>query len=447
MARKSKISLVKGMKDIMPDEQRYWNLIKKKVDDIAFNYGFSRIDTPVVEFTDLFKRTVGEDTDIVNKEMYSFITQGGDKLSLRPETTASIVRAYIEHGMLNLPQPVKLYYFGPQYRHDKPQKGRYRQFWQLGFETLGSDDSVLDSQSIAISYLILKELGLDIEVQINSIGDDETRKKYFKVLKQYYSDKKNKLCVDCKKRINKNPLRLLDCKNIKCKELAEDIPQIVDYLTEESKNHFMMVLEYLDELDIEYNLNTKIVRGLDYYNKTAWEIVEKGQGGKLLALGGGGRYDGLASLLGGRDVPAVGFALGVERIILALHKNKIEVPKTDKPDLYVAQLGLEPRKAALKLFEYLRKEGFRVIENMNKKGLKDQMDIANKKGVRFTLILGQKEINDETVLIRDMESGVQEIVDIKKVKREVEKRLNKSIVKRVIIKPKKKKKVMKKKKK
>ena len=447
MARKSKISLVKGMKDIMPDEQRYWNLIKKKVDDIAFNYGFSRIDTPVVEFTDLFKRTVGEDTDIVNKEMYSFITQGGDKLSLRPETTASIVRAYIEHGMLNLPQPVKLYYFGPLYRHDKPQKGRYRQFWQLGFETLGSDDSVLDSQSIAISYLILKELGLDIEVQINSIGDDETRKKYFKVLKQYYSDKKNKLCVDCKKRINKNPLRLLDCKNIKCKELAEDIPQIVDYLTEESKNHFMMVLEYLDELDIEYNLNTKIVRGLDYYNKTAWEIVEKGQGGKLLALGGGGRYDGLASLLGGRDVPAVGFALGVERIILALHKNKIEVPKTDKPDLYVAQLGLEPRKAALKLFEYLRKEGFRVIENMNKKGLKDQMDIANKKGVRFTLILGQKEINDETVLIRDMESGVQEIVDIKKVKREVEKRLNKSIVKRVIIKPKKKKKVMKKKKK
>ena len=433
------------MKDIMPDEQRYWNLIKKKVDDIAFNYGFSRIDTPVVEFTDLFKRTVGEDTDIVNKEMYSFITQGGDKLSLRPETTASIVRAYIEHGMLNLPQPVKLYYFGPQYRHDKPQKGRYRQFWQLGFETLGSDDSVLDSQSIAISYLILKELGLDIEVQINSIGDDETRKKYFKVLKQYYSDKKNKLCVDCKKRINKNPLRLLDCKNIKCKELAEDIPQIVDYLTEESKNHFMMVLEYLDELDIEYNLNTKIVRGLDYYNKTAWEIVEKGQGGKLLALGGGGRYDGLASLLGGRDVPAVGFALGVERIILALHKNKIEVPKTDKPDLYVAQLGLEPRKAALKLFEYLRKEGFRVIENMNKKGLKDQMDIANKKGVRFTLILGQKEINDETVLIRDMESGVQEIVDIKKVKREVEKRLNKSIVKRVIIKPKKKKKVKKKK--
>jgi len=445
MARKSKISLVKGMKDIMPDEQRYWNHIKKKVDEIAFNYGFSRIDTPVVEFTDLFKRTVGEDTDIVSKEMYSFVTQGGNKLSLRPESTASIVRAYIEHGMLNLPQPVKLYYFAPHFRHDKPQKGRYRQFWQLGFETLGSDDPVLDAQSVAISYLLLKELGLDIEIQINSTGDDEDRKKYFKVFKQYYSDKKTKLCTDCKKRINKNPLRLLDCKNDKCKKLANEAPQIIDYLTEESKNHFMMVLEYLDELDIEYNLNTKIVRGLDYYNKTAWEIVEKGDGGKLLAIGGGGRYDGLTVLLGGRDVPGVGFALGVERIILALHKNKIEIPKLEKPDLYVAQLGIEPRKEALKLFEYLRKEGFRVIENMNKRGLKDQMDIANKKGVKFTLILGQKEINDETVLIRDMESGVQEIVDIKKIKKEVEKRLAKSIVKKVIIKPKKRKVVKKKK--
>ncbi len=445
MARKSKINLVKGMKDILPDEQNYWNLIRKKISDIAFNYRFSRIDTPIVEFTDLFKRTVGEDTDVINKEMYSFTSKGNDKLSLRPENTASIIRSYIEHGMHNLPQPVKLYHFGPQFRYNKPQKGRYRQFWQFGFEAIGDDDPVIDAQLIAISYFILKELGLDIEIQINSIGDDESRKTYIKVLKQYYQSKKNKLCSDCKKRLIKNTLRLLDCKNIKCRELSIDIPQVLDYLSEDSRDHFMMVLEYLDELDIEYNLNTKIVRGLDYYNKTTWEIIEKGQDGKLLALGGGGRYDNLSSLLGSKDIPAAGFAIGIERLIISLHKNKIEVPKIKNPDLYVAQLGLEARKKALKLFEYLRKEGFKVIENMSKRGLKDQMDIANKKGVKYTLILGQKEINDETVLIRDMESGVQEILDINKVKKEVEKRLLKNITKSTILKVKKKKKIVKKK--
>ena len=440
MVRKSKINLVNGMKDILPDEQHYWNLIKERVDKIAFVYGFSRLDTPLVEYTDLFKRTIGEETDIVNKEMYSFITKGGNKLSLRPESTASIVRSYIEHGMLNLPQPVKLYYFGQHFRHDKPQKGRYRQFWQFGFEALGENDPVIDAQLIAISYLILKELGLDIEIQINSIGDEESRKTYLKVLKQYYNDKNNKLCADCKKRLIKNTLRLLDCKNSSCQELVEEAPQILDYLNEESRDHFMSVLEYLNDLSITYNLNSKIVRGLDYYNKTAWEIIEKGEGGKLLALGGGGRYDNLVSLLGGRETPAVGFAIGVERVILSLHKNKIEIPKIEKPDLYVAQLGLEARKKALNLFEYLRKEDFTVIENMSKKSLRDQIDIAHRKGVKYTLILGQKEINDNTVLIRDMESGVQEIVDIKKVKKEIQKRLTKSIV----LKVQKKKKVIKK---
>ncbi len=445
MARRSKINLVKGMKDILPDEQNYWNLIKERVDKIASVYGFSRLDTPLVEYTDLFKRTVGEETDIINKEMYSFTTKGGDKLSLRPESTASVVRSYIEHGMLNLPQPVKLYYFGQHFRHDRPQKGRYRQFWQFGFEALGDDDPVIDAQLIAISFLLLKELGLDIEIQINSIGDEESRKKYLKVLKQYYNDKKNKLCTDCKKRLTKNTLRLLDCKSSSCQELVEDAPQILDHLNEESRDHFTAVLEYLDDLEVTYNLNSKIVRGLDYYNKTAWEIVEKGDGGKLLALGGGGRYDNLASLLGGRETAAIGFAIGVERVILSLHKNKIEIPKIDKPDLYVAQLGLEARKAALKLFEYLRKEDFKVIENMSKKGLKDQMDIANRKGVKYTLILGQKEINDNTVLIRDMESGVQEIVDINKVKKEIQKRLAKSITKSTILKVAKKKVIKKKK--
>ena len=423
-AKKNRVQLVKGMKDILPDEQLYWATIRDRVFNVAKNYGFSRIDTPVVESTSLFKRTVGEDTDIVSKEMYSFVTQGGDKLSLRPENTAGVVRAYVEHGMLNLPQPVKLFYIGPQFRHDNPQAGRYRQFWQFGFEVIGDDDPVIDAQMIIISYSVLRDLGLDIEVQINSVGDSECRPQYLKVLKQYYQGQKKDLCPDCVKRLVKNPLRLLDCKNKKCQELAENAPQLIDHLSNDCKNHFMAVLEYLDEMDIKYTLNPKIVRGLDYYTKTAWEIVEAGERGKLNALGGGGRYDELVSILGGRETPAVGFAMGIERIVLSMQEAKAEADKYKGCDVYIAQLGVEARKKTLKLFEELRTKGFSVAENMSKKGLKDQLDAANKRGAKYTLILGQKEIADDTILLRDMESGVQEVINFKKVDREITKRLN-----------------------
>jgi len=426
--KRTQIQLVKGMKDILPDEQIYWNVVKEKVFKAARDYGFSRIDTPVVEFTNLFKRTVGEETDIVSKEMYSFVTPGGDKLSLRPENTAGVVRSYIEHGMLNLPQPVKLFYIGPQFRHDKPQAGRYRQFWQFGFEAIGDSDPIVDAQLIVISYNILKELGLDIEIQINSVGDEDSRATYTKVLRQYYQDKKKDLCPDCKKRLVKSPLRLLDCKVKRCQEMALEAPQIVDYLSESSKEHFMSVLEYLDEMDVKYNLDPTIVRGLDYYTRTAWEIVEVGKDGKLQALGGGGRYDDLVELLGGRETPAVGFAMGIERVVMKMQENKIEVPKARDYDVFVAQLGIEARKRALKLFEELRQDDFKVTESMSKKGLKDQLDVANKRGAKYTLIIGQKEISDGTVLIRDMESGVQEIIDYKKVKSEVRKRLQKKLL-------------------
>jgi histidyl-tRNA synthetase len=423
MAKQSKIQLVKGMKDILPDEQLAWDVIRDSVKAFAHSYGFSRMDTPMVEFTNLFKRTVGESTDIVSKEMYSFVAPGGDKLSLRPESTASVVRAYIEHGMLNLPQPVKLYYIGPQFRYDKPQAGRYRQFWQFGFESLGSDDPVIDAQMIAISYKIVKELGLDVEIQINSVGDKECRPQYIKVLKTYYQSHKKDLCKVCQTRLLKNTLRLLDCKNKTCQELSDQAPQIVDHLSENCKEHFMMVLEYLDEMDIAYNLNHKIVRGLDYYTRTAWEVVTTGEEGKLHAIGGGGRYDELVEILGGRSTPGVGFAMGIERILLKVQEAKINLNKTKDYDVYVAQLGIEPRKKALKLFDDLRINGFKVTADMAKKGLKDQMDIANKRGAPYTLILGQKEISDETVLLRDMESGVQEVFDYKKIKTELRKRL------------------------
>ncbi len=422
--KKSPIQLVKGMKDILPDEQMYWQWIREEVDNFARHYSFSRIDTPIVEFTNLFKRTVGEETDIVSKEMYSFVMPDGDKLSLRPENTAGVVRSYIEHGMLNMPQPVKLYYFGQQFRHDKPQAGRYRQFWQFGFEAIGETDPVIDAQLITISHNFLKSLGLEVEVQINSVGDANCRPQYLKALKGYYQNHRKELCSDCQNRFNKNTLRLLDCKNPKCQELANSAPQMVDYLCESCKEHFMGVLEYLDELDITYSLNAKIVRGLDYYTKTAWEIVETSEAGKLQALGGGGRYDELIETLGGRPTPAVGFAIGVERVIIKLQEKKIAPPKMHQLDLYVAQLGIEARKKSLKLFEELRADGFEVGESIVKKGLKDQMEAANRRGVKYTLILGQKEITDGTVLLRDMESGVQEVIDYRKVKSEVRKRLS-----------------------
>lgn len=423
--KKTNVQLVKGMKDVLPDEQSYWDFVRETVNNFAKNYGFSRIDTPIVEFTNLFKRTVGEGTDIVNKEMYSFVTQGGDKISLRPENTAGVVRSYIEHGMINLPQPVKLFYIGPQFRHDNPQAGRYRQFWQFGFEAIGDDDPVVDAEMIAISYFVLKALGLNIEIHINSVGDTASRADYIKVLKKFYQERSKDLCKDCKLRLNKNTLRLLDCKNKKCQEISEEAPQMVDYLSEAGKEHFMSVLEYLDELDINYNLDPKIVRGLDYYTRTAWEIFEvDSTDGKLNALGGGGRYDDLVETLGGRPTPAVGFAIGIERVVMKLQENRVEFDRGNDFDIYIAQLGIEARKKSLRLLEDMRSQGFNVTANMSKKNLKDQLEIANKKGASYTLIMGQKEIADDTILIRDMESGVQEIVDFKKVATEVRKRLN-----------------------
>ncbi|MBT4648799.1 histidine--tRNA ligase [bacterium] len=420
---KTSIRLVKGMKDILPTEQHIWDFVRSRVESVARDYGFMRIDTPIVEFTQLFKKATGEETDIVSKEMYSFVDQSGDRLSLRPEGTPGVIRAYIEHGMLNQPQPVKMFYIGPQFRHDKPQAGRYRQFWQFGFEAVGDADPIVDAQIIAMNYNILRDLGLDIEVQINSIGDKHCRPKYFKALTQYYKNKKKDLCVDCTKRLLKNPLRLLDCKVKGCQELAEEAPQMVDYLCEDCNKHFTAVLEYLDEAEVKYNLNPKIVRGLDYYTRTTWEIVESNQDGKLQALGGGGRYDELVKLLGGRETPAIGFAMGMERIINKIKEKEVVLPEVWRPDVYLAQLGIEARRKSLKLFMDLRQGGLTVSEDFSKNGLKDQLELANKKNARYVLILGQKELVDGTILIRDMESGVQETVDHKKVVKEVHKRL------------------------
>jgi len=426
--------VLRGFKDILPSEQRYWDSIREKAKQIARDYGFERIDLPLLEETSLFNRAVGKETDIIEKEMFSFEDRGGERVSLRPEATAQIARAYINHGMLNLPQPVKLYYLGSMFRYDRPQSGRYRQFNQFGFEAVGDIHPVLDAQIILMTYNFLQELGLKTNIQINSIGCALCRKEYKIQLINYYKTQRADLCPDCKLRLTKNPLRLLDCKEEKCQAISEDAPQIVDWLCEECKNHFVKVLEFLDALEIPYNLNPHLVRGLDYYTKTVFEVWPASQGGSLAegeekkaqnALGGGGRYDTLIEQLGGRFTPAVGASIGIERIILKIKEEGIEFEEKEKFDIFVAQLGEAAKRESLGLYEKLRKEGFKVAESFAKDGLKNQLEIANKLNVKYTLILGQKELAEGTILLRDMEGGVQETINYSKIIKELKKRLEK----------------------
>ncbi|MBU0597777.1 histidine--tRNA ligase, partial [Patescibacteria group bacterium] len=344
---KKNVQLLRGMKDVLPEDQRYWNFIRQRVCDVARTYSFHRIDPPLLEETQLFVQSVGEDTDIVEKEMYSFQDKSGDSVSLRPEGTAGVARAYIEHGMLNQPQPVKLFYEGPFFRYDRPQAGRYRQFYQFGFEVFGDDHPVIDAQLMMIAHNFYADMGLPVTLQVNSVGGPQCRTSYKKALLDYYKIRKNSLCEDCKNRILKNPMRLLDCKNPDCQLLAQDAPQLIDHLSEEYNEHFVKVLEHVDGLEIPYVLNTHLVRGLDYYTGTVFEIwpeVREGGEGNYKpssqsALGGGGRYDMLVKMLGGQPTPAIGFASGIERLIIELKDKDIKVDKDAKPDVFVAQLG------------------------------------------------------------------------------------------------------------
>ncbi len=440
---KSSPQVLRGFKDILPSEQKYWDLLRTKAEKLATVFGFERIDFPLLEETSLFIRAVGKETDIVEKEMFSFIDKGGDNVSLRPEATAQVARAYINHGMLNLPQPAKLWYLGSMFRYDRPQSGRYRQFNQFGLEAVGDMHPVLDALVIITSYNFVKELGLKVNVQINSIGCTTCRKEYKVQLLNYYKTQKSDLCEDCKNRMTKNPLRLLDCKEEKCQAISEDAPQIVDWLCDECKNHFVKVLEFLDDLEIPYNLNSRLVRGLDYYTKTVFEIwpsagseQEKNSEGDLpaeekegkksqIALGGGGRYDNLIEMLGGRSTPAVGASIGLERVILKLKEANIEVPAKRQVDIFVAQLGEAAKRKTMALYETLRHEGFEIAESFSKDGLKNQLEIANKLNVKYALILGQKELSEGTILLRDMEGGVQETINFNKVLKELKKRLGK----------------------
>lgn len=427
MAKKTKFQTPTGMHDIFAQEWSYYEKIYGVVKDIAEFYNFQRIETPILENADLFLRGIGFATDIVQKEMFTLKTKGGDFLALRPEGTAPIARAFIQQGMQNLPQPVKLWYFGPFFRLERPQAGRQRQFWQFGFEILGDKSSALDAQIIQVFFNILKELKLkEIIIKINSIGDSACRPYYKKLLTSYLKSRSESLCGNCKKRLKQNVLRILDCKEEKCQRIISEAPQMVDHLCEECRTHFKEVLEFLDELNLPYRLETKLVRGLDYYTKTVFEIFEESEKGKEIgALVGGGRYDNLVKLLGGETTPAVGGAAGIERLIALLKERGLRLPKEKKADIFLAQLGPLAKRKALLLLEEFRKNGILVAESLGRDSLKAQLRVADKLQVRYCLILGQKEAVENSIIIRDMLSGKQILIKLDKLIPELKKQIKK----------------------
>ncbi len=421
----TEIQALRGFKDILPAEYRIVQHVEDLARSFARAHGFDRIETPILEPTPLFIRTVGKQTDIVEKEMYTFIDKGEENVTLRPEMTASVARAYVNHGMLNQPQPVKLWYHGPNFRYERPQAGRFREHHQVGFEVFGESHPIVDAELIAIGYNLIKALGLEATVQINSIGTKESRQGYIDKLVEYYRSNRSKICEDDKRRLTKNPMRVLDCKDPACQPIKEGAPQILDSLDEESKNHFMRVLEYLDDAGVVYALNPFLVRGLDYYSRTVFEFYTAGDDeASMSALGGGGRFDTLVETIGGRPTAAAGLGLGMERLVSRMRAKGLDKEIDGRPDVFVAQLGEAARKKTLGLVEELRRAGVSASSNMAKDGLKQQLEMANKGGARFTVILGQKEILDGTIIIRDMDSGIQEICDFKKASNELKRKLS-----------------------
>ena len=418
-----------GMHDLFEDDLQAYDKIEKICSNIADFYGFQKIETPILEQAEVFEKGTGLTSDIVEKEMFSLRTKGGDALCLRPEWTPSICRAYIQHGLANWPKPVKLWYFGPCFRYERPQAGRFRQFYQFGFESLGSQDPLLDALTIQIFYNILKGLGFrNLVIELNSIGCSQCRPYFKKILSNYLRAKQASLCSDCKRRLKKNPLRVLDCKEEKCSRIKKTAPQIVDHLCKECHDHFKPLLEFLDELALPYSLNPYLVRGLDYYTKTVFEIkneTEEGAGQGTLV--GGGRYDGLVKLLGGKDTPGCGGAAGVERIVSLLRHGKTNAlpnpeDSTATVNIFLTQVGELAKRKSLKLLEEMRVAKIKVGEALHKDSLSAQMRIADKMQAKYVLILGQKEALDGKIILREMKTGEQKIVALDKVAQEVKKR-------------------------
>jgi len=421
--------LLRGMKDILPEDQITRDYLMKRLIKLSKAYGFKEIILPILEERTLFEKSIGMATDVVEKQMYQFTDRGGKKIVLRPEFTPSVVRAYIEHGMFNLTQPVKLFYHGPVFRYERPQAGRYRQFYQFGLEVLGSESALIDAEIILFSQTLFQDLGLQVSIQINSLGCISCRTIYREELTKYLRFQSKSLCADCQKRLSKNPLRVLDCKVSQCREITRQAPQLINFLCSDCKKHFTRVLECLDEANVVYSLNPYLVRGLDYYTRTVFELwpiaseeKENSSRGQT-ALGGGGRYDTLVESLSGRETPATGLSYGIDRIINEIKIQKVRIPRGQTPQVFFAQVGESAARQALRIFNDLQSQGIKVAENLAKTSLKSQMKIADEMGVKLTLILGQQETKEKTIIIRDMKTGNQEKVDIGKLVKELKKRL------------------------
>ena len=415
----TEVSSPKGMRDLMNEEYYSFQGFFEKAQEVAVYYGFKPIETPMLEHQELIEGCVGAGTDIVDKEIYTLKTKGGDHLALRPEHTAPLMRAYVEHGMQTMPQPVMFYQYGPVFRHDKPQRGRYRQFWQFDLDCLGNDKSIMDALVIKASMSILEEAGAtDLSVDINSIGDKECRGAYLKELTSYYRKNLSGLPAVDRERMKTNPLRILDSKEEKTIKLNEQAPDSISFLCAPCKKHFKEVLEYLEEMNIAYNINKNLVRGLSYYTRTVFEIIEQGgnEDGIPLALGGGGRYDYLARQIGSKkDVPAVGFSIGVDRIVAAPWYKKLSPRILKKPKIYFIQLGAEAKLKSLNIIEILRKAHVPIAQSLSKDSLGSQLSIAEKLSIPYAIIFGVKEALDNSVIVRDMSNRSQDTVKLSKL--------------------------------
>ncbi|MCK8815981.1 histidine--tRNA ligase [Natroniella sulfidigena] len=406
-----KVRAPRGTNDLLPQDTAKWQYLEDKSREIFTCYNYQEIRTPIFEATDLFRRGIGEATDIVEKEMYTFTDKGGRSITLRPEGTASVMRSFLENKIYGHAQPTKYFYTGPMFRYERPQSGRYRQFHQIGVEALGADNPAIDAEIIALGIQFLTELGLeDLEVHLNSVGCPECRKNYRDKLLDYFKPYLEELCSDCQDRYERNPLRILDCKADRGQEFIQDAPKIYEELCTECDQHFKQVQQHLDLLDIDYMLDARLVRGLDYYTKTAFEVIYKGLGAQDTIFGGG-RYDGLAQEVGGRDIPGIGFAMGVERILLTLEEQGIELPIDQSIDLFITTIGEEAEQAAFKYLYSLRQAGLKVEMDYLGRSVKGQMKCADRNNANYSIILGGDELNKGVATIRNMKSGEQ--VEIK----------------------------------
>ena len=403
---------VKGTNDILPADSFKWQFVEQKMLETARLFGFREIRVPVFEHTEVFHRSVGDTTDVVQKEMYTFDDKGGRSITLRPELTAGTVRSVIENGLVYGALPVKVCYIGGCYRYEKPQAGRLREFHQFGVECFGAASSVADAEVIALAKQVLNNIGIKkISLEINSIGCPECRKEYHKALKAYFASKTDELCETCRDRLERNPMRILDCKSPVCSAIAADAPVVLDYLCDDCHEHFEQTKAHLDAAGIDYSVNPHIVRGLDYYTRTVFEFVS-GDIGAQSTVCGGGRYDGLVAQMGGNPVPALGFAMGIERLMMVLENQGFEFPEEAKCDLYIAAMGNNAALKATALCRSLRDAGLEAQTDICGRGLKAQMKYADKTGAKFTLVLGDNELESGKAIMKNMADGTQTEVEL-----------------------------------